>query len=52
MVEMQRGGQLPFERLCTTYKYTELEQAISDMHAGTVRMMHADIEDSDILKPL
>lgn len=36
MVEMQRSGRFPLEKLCTTYSYGDLKQAIVDMLAGKV----------------
>ncbi|KAK5128900.1 hypothetical protein LTR85_000233 [Meristemomyces frigidus] len=34
LVEMQRSGRLPLEKLFTTYPYEQLNQAMDDMHAG------------------
>lgn len=36
LVEMQKSGRFPLEKLCKTYSYTELKEAIEDMNAGKV----------------
>jgi Zn-dependent alcohol dehydrogenase len=37
LVRMQQAGRFPVERLCKTYPYQELHQALEDMHSGKVR---------------
>jgi len=34
LVEFWRQGRLPLERIVTKYPYTEINQAIEDMHHG------------------
>ena len=38
LIEMQRRGDFPIEKLCTFYSYKDLDQAIAAMHDGSVRM--------------
>nr|POF15571.1 hypothetical protein CFP56_48765 [Quercus suber] len=37
LIEMQRSGRFPLEKLCKTYDYQDLDQAIEDMHSGKHR---------------
>jgi Zn-dependent alcohol dehydrogenase len=36
LIEMQRRGVLPIEKLCTFYSYKDIDQAIAAMHDGSV----------------
>ncbi|TKA61060.1 hypothetical protein B0A55_11021 [Friedmanniomyces simplex] len=36
LVAMQRSGKFPLKKLCTTYPWQDMEQALTDMHAGKV----------------
>jgi Zn-dependent alcohol dehydrogenase len=38
LIEMQRRGDFPIEKLCTFYSYKDLDQAIAAMHDGSVRI--------------
>ena len=42
LIEMQRRGDLPIEKLCTFYSYKDLDQAIAAMHDGSVRIARCD----------
>ena len=36
LIEMQKRGDLPIEKLCTFYSYKDIDQAIAAMHDGSV----------------
>ncbi|KAF5239229.1 hypothetical protein FANTH_10031 [Fusarium anthophilum] len=36
LIELHRAGKFPIEKLCQTYHFSELPQAIADMHSGKV----------------
>jgi aryl-alcohol dehydrogenase len=36
LIEMQRRGDFPIEKLCTFYSYKDIDQAIAAMHDGSV----------------
>lgn len=38
LIEMQRRGDFPIEKLCTFYSYKDIDQAIAAMHDGSVRI--------------
>jgi aryl-alcohol dehydrogenase len=38
LIEMQRRGEFPIEKLCTFYSYKDLDKAIAAMHDGSVRI--------------
>jgi hypothetical protein len=42
LIEMQRRGDFPIEKLCTFYSYKDLDQAIAAMHDGSVRIVECD----------
>lgn len=37
LIDLHRQGKFPVERICKVYPVAELEKAIADMEAGTVR---------------
>jgi hypothetical protein len=37
---MQQRGEFPIEKLCTFYLYTEMDQALADMHKGIVSFVY------------
>lgn len=38
LIEMQKRGEFPIEKLCTFYSYKDLDKAIAAMHDGSVRI--------------
>jgi Zn-dependent alcohol dehydrogenase len=36
MIEMQRSGVFPIEKLCTFYSYKDIDKAVAAMHDGSV----------------
>jgi Zn-dependent alcohol dehydrogenase len=38
MIEMQKSGVFPIEKLCTFYSYKDIDKAVAAMHDGSVRI--------------